>query len=141
MGEDQWLQRLIRPAAMTSTRGAAALPMPRLTRAYAFRSRLIKCVCATPTLAAGVNTPSRRVVVRDWQRYDGTVGGMEPVLRVDGTRREAADGGVESCLMYRDTPYGQRAEGPEETAQVRREEEGDAVETKLVLAGCALLHV
>ena len=45
----------------------------------AFRERLIRVVCATPTLAAGVNTPSRRVVVRDWQRYDGTAGGMQPL--------------------------------------------------------------
>ncbi len=45
----------------------------------AFRDRLVKVVCATPTLAAGVNTPSRRVVVRDWRRYDGTVGGMQPL--------------------------------------------------------------
>ena len=45
----------------------------------AFRERLIKGVCATPTLAAGVNTPSRRVIVRDWQRYDGEFGGMKPL--------------------------------------------------------------
>ena len=45
----------------------------------AFRARLVKVVCATPTLAAGVNTPSRRVIVRDWQRYDGDVGGMQPL--------------------------------------------------------------
>ncbi|WP_276246002.1 MULTISPECIES: ATP-dependent DNA helicase [unclassified Haladaptatus] len=45
----------------------------------AFRERLIKVVSATPTLAAGVNTPSRRVIVRDWRRYDGTLGGMKPL--------------------------------------------------------------
>lgn len=45
----------------------------------AFRDRVLKVVCATPTLAAGVNTPSRRVVVREWQRYDGSVGGMQPL--------------------------------------------------------------
>jgi helicase len=26
-----------------------------------------------------VNTPARRVIVRDWRRYDGTVGGMQPL--------------------------------------------------------------
>ncbi|MFB6223617.1 MAG: ATP-dependent DNA helicase [Haloarcula sp.] len=45
----------------------------------AFRDRLVKVVCATPTLAAGVNTPSRRVIVRDWRRYDGSAGGMTPL--------------------------------------------------------------
>ena len=45
----------------------------------AFRDRLVKVICATPTLAAGVNTPARRVIVRDWRRYDGSVGGMTPL--------------------------------------------------------------
>ena len=45
----------------------------------AFRDRLIKVISATPTLAAGVNTPSRRVIVRDWRRYDAEFGGMKPL--------------------------------------------------------------
>jgi helicase len=67
----------------------------------AFRDRLIKTVCATPTLAAGVNTPSRRVVVRDWRRYDGSTGGMAPlsVLEVHQMMGRAGRPGLD--------PYGE----------------------------------
>ena len=67
----------------------------------AFRDRLIRCVSATPTLAAGVNTPSRRVIVRDWRRYSGDAGGMTPlsVLEVHQMMGRAGRPGMD--------PYGE----------------------------------
>ncbi|AUV83757.1 ski2-type helicase [Salinigranum rubrum] len=93
------LARAVRKGAAFHHAGLAA--EHRALVEDAFRARLVKCVCATPTLAAGVNTPSRRVIVRDWQRYDGEFGGMKPldVLEVHQMMGRAGRPGLD--------PYGE----------------------------------
>jgi helicase len=50
----------------------------RRTVEQGFKNRVIKCIVATPTLAAGVNIPAQRVIIRDLWRYDPNFG-MHPI--------------------------------------------------------------
>ncbi len=47
----------------------------------AFRKRIIKAICCTPTLSVGINAPCRRAIVKDLMRFSGR--GMTPIPKME----------------------------------------------------------
>ena len=48
----------------------------------AFKDGVLYCLCATPTLASGVNLPARRVLVRDLKRFEDGMSRFLSVMEV-----------------------------------------------------------
>ncbi len=62
-----------------------------------FRANCIKVIVSTPTLAAGLNLPARRVVVRDYKRYNANYGMTNiPVLEYKQMAGRAGRPGFDS---------------------------------------------
>jgi len=104
----------------------------------AFRDRGLACLCATPTLAAGVNVPARRVIVRDLRRYTG--GGTEwlPTLEVHQMCGRAGRPGLD--------PYGEAvlvgdADSRAELQERYVEREPGPVESRLAAPEALRTHV
>jgi helicase len=74
------LARLIKDGA--AFHHAGLLNAQRTCIEDAFRSNAIKVICATTTLAYGINMPAHTVLVRDISRYDGGASGMLGVNEV-----------------------------------------------------------
>ena len=104
----------------------------------AFRERAVACICATPTLAAGVNVPARRVVVRDQKRYTGSSMEWLPTLEVHQMCGRAGRPGLD--------PHGEAVlvgEASTREALVERYVDGDpeAVESTLADPASLRTHV
>lgn len=62
----------------------AGLAMPhRRAVESAFKEGLVKLLVATPTMAAGVNVPARRVILASLYRYDSSFGENRPISVMD----------------------------------------------------------
>jgi helicase len=110
----------------------------RLAVERAFRDREVTVICATPTLAAGVNVPARRVVVRDLRRYTDDGPALLPILEVHQMMGRAGRPGLD--------PYGEAilVAGRDDPAGVRErylESDPEPIESKLASPGALRTHV
>ena len=104
----------------------------------AYRDRDLGVICATPTLAAGVNVPARPVVIRDLERYTGEEMTPLPALEVHQMCGRAGRPHLD--------PYGEAvlvaAEGDADAARERYVDAGpEAVESQLTEREALRTHV
>ncbi len=105
----------------------------------AFRNRILFAICATPTLAAGVNLPARRVVVRDLTRWDDGLNRPLPRMEVHQMLGRAGrpryDPLGDAWLMAR------HLEHADEIAELYFNNDPEDVESKLAADPAMRVHV
>jgi len=106
----------------------------------AFRKGWLKCISSTPTLAAGLNLPARRVIIRDYLRFSAGEG-MQPIP-VSEYRQMAGRAG-----RPRLDPYGEavliakEAEQVPELFEVYIEAEAEDVHSRIAEPTALYTHV
>jgi len=106
-----------------------------------FKAKRIKCICATPTLAAGINLPARRVIIRDFKRWDAEEGRNTyiPVMEIKQMLGRAGRPGLD--------PFGEGVifTKTEKERQLVEEEylsgEPEAVHSKLATEWALRVHI
>ncbi|MCK5214237.1 MAG: DEAD/DEAH box helicase [Candidatus Omnitrophica bacterium] len=78
-GSQESSTKICQTLAETVTRGVAfhhagLKPKQRKIIEDNFKKNIIKVICSTPTLAAGVNLPARRAIIRDVKRFESGLG-------------------------------------------------------------------
>ena len=105
----------------------------------AFKERLLFAICATPTLAAGVNMPARRVVVRDLTRWEDGLSRPLPRMEVHQMLGRAGrpryDTVGDAWLIAR------HLEHADQIADLYFEQDPEAVESKLAAEPAMRVHV
>jgi helicase len=105
----------------------------------AFRERVLFAICATPTLAAGVNLPARRVVVRDLTRWEDGLSRPLPRMEVHQMLGRAGrpryDNVGDAWLIAR------HLEHADEISELYFKQEPEAVESKLAAEPAMRVHI
>jgi len=107
----------------------------------AFKKGYIKALAATPTLAAGINLPARRVIIRDIYRYTGKETGNRPIPNLE-LKQMAGRAGRPGYDPYGEAIF--RARNQDNAEEIMEEiinGETERIESKLGIAPVLRIHI